>query len=234
MPIKDKAYHQWVGWLKEQIRLAQIKASVKVNTELINLYWQLGKELVQKESQSSWGDKWLHQLSKDLISEFPEMKGFSHTNLKYIRRWYLYYNSIIGQQTVARLATSNQKHEEEVATEIIQQVVGQIGQQPVDQIPDFLTKIPWGHHLQIITRCKNINEALFYIQETCSNNWSRAVLVHQVESGLYKRKGKAVTNFETTLPKPQSDLAKELLKNPYQFDFLSMGEEASERDVKMP
>ncbi len=119
-----------------------------------------------------------------------------------------------------------------MATEIIQQVVGQIGQQAVDQIPDFLIKIPWGHHLKIITRCKNINEALFYIQETCSNNWSRAVLVHQVESELYKRKGKAVTNFETTLPKPQSDLAKELLKNPYQFDFLSMGEEASERDVE--
>lgn len=93
-------------------------------------------------------------------------------------------------------------------------------------------QIPWGHHREIITKCKDINEALFYISETTKNNWSRAVLVHQMESGLYKRKGKALSNFETTLPKPQSDLAKELLKNPYNFEFLSLSEQANERELE--
>ncbi len=118
---------------------------------------------------------------------------------------------------------------------IVQQPVAQtaeFGQQVVDQIPAKLTTIPWGHHLQIITKCKKLDEALFYIQETSTHNWGRAVLIHQLESGLYNRKGGAVTNFETTLPKPQSDLAKELLKDPYTFDFLSLGEEYKERDLE--
>jgi predicted nuclease of restriction endonuclease-like (RecB) superfamily len=116
--------------------------------------------------------------------------------------------------------------------QLLQQPVAQFDQHHVDQIPGFLTTIPWGHHLHIITKCKEVKEALYYIQQTCNNNWSRSVLVHQVESNLYKRKGKALTNFESTLPKVQSDLANELLKNPYQFDFLSLGEEASERELE--
>lgn len=115
---------------------------------------------------------------------------------------------------------------------IVQQVVGQIGQQAITQTPKLFTTIPWGHHLQIITKCRNVEEAFFYITQTAEHSWSRNVLVHQIESGLYKRKGAAITNFDTTLPTPQSYLAKELLKDPYKFDFLSLGEEYKEKDLE--
>lgn len=228
----NQDYKQWLTHLKSQIRSTQIKAAVKVNAELIGLYWQLGKEIVDKETQTTWGDKWLHQLSKDLTIEFPDIKGFSHTNLKYIRRWYQFYNLKIGQQAVAQLQISKMKQLDVKEDEIIQQPVGQIGQQAVDQIPGFLISIPWGHHLQIITKCKQADEALFYINETSAHGWSRNVLVHQMESGLFTRKGAAVTNFDATLPQPQSDLAKELLKDPYKFDFLSLGDEYLEKNLE--
>ncbi|NOT50043.1 MAG: DUF1016 domain-containing protein [Chitinophagaceae bacterium] len=244
MAKPERAYIQWVQQLKERVRSAQMKAALNVNAELLALYWDIGTEILDKEKLANWGDGWLYKLADDLSAEFPDIKGFSHTNLKYIRRWVSFYNSSasIGQQVVAQLE-ENVKRQQPVA-QLLQQAVGlkqkkklpqvvaQLSQQPVDQIPAFLSTIPWGHHLQIITKCKNIEEALFYIAQTTQHNWSRSVLVHQLESGLYKRKGKALTNFEYTLPKPQSDLANELLKNPYNFDFLQLGEQASERDLE--
>ncbi|MEI6950667.1 PDDEXK nuclease domain-containing protein [Paraflavisolibacter sp. H34] len=201
MQLQDSSYKIWLSEIKQRIRSAQIKAALKVNAELIHLYWELGREILEREKAAEWGDKWLHQLSRDLTIEFPDMKGFSHTNLKYIRRWYQFYNSLIGQQLVA-------------------------------QLPDFLSNIPWGHHLHIITKCKDGEEALFYVKETAEHGWSRNVLVHQIESGLFQRKGAAVTNFKATLPAPQSDLARELLKDPYKFDFLNLGEEYKEKDLE--
>lgn len=235
-------YKQWLTQLKAQIRSAQVKAALKVNAELIELYWQLGLEILQKETSAVWGDGLIPQLSKDLLIEFPELKGFSRSNLYYIRKWVLFYNgSVIVQQVVGQLPKkeiSGKKGGKSIVQQpaqldrIIQQVVGQTGQPSVEQMPKVLATIPWGHHLQIITKCSTVEEANFYIAETAAHNWSRAVLVHQIESGLYKRKGAAITNFETTLPKPQSDLAKELLKDPYKFDFLGLGEEYKERDLE--
>jgi predicted nuclease of restriction endonuclease-like (RecB) superfamily len=233
-----KAYTQWLKQLKERVRSAQIKASLKVNAELLSLYWDLGKEIQEKEKETKWGGRLIEQLSKDLLAEFPDMKGFSVTNLYYIKRWFLFYND-------------PDKVKRQRGSEILPQVVAEIPgteklPQPVAKssagkekpstanpiAPPLIEQIPWGHHREIITKCKDINEALFYIAQTMQHNWSRSVLVHQIESGLYKRKGKALTNFEYTLPKPQGDLASELLKNPYQFDFLQLGEEATERDLE--
>lgn len=212
MAKSPNVYHQWLQQLKERIRSAQIKAALKVNAELLNLYWDLGSEILSKEKTAGWGDKWLYKLADDLSAEFPDIKGFSHTNLKYIRRWAHFYftNMPIGQQLVAQ-SEQDTKRQQPVAqfvqqavgqkkkksvqptvalsVKIVPQVEGQFGKQPVDQIPAVLTTVPWGHHLQIITKCKDIKEALFYISQTTQHNWSRNVLVHQMESGLYKRKG---------------------------------------------
>lgn len=141
MPLKniDNTYYQWLAELKLKIRKSQLKASIKVNTELLSLYWDIGKELSQRQAISNWGDRIISQLAKDLLNEFPGVKGFSPTNLKYIRRWYQFYNSI-GQQPVDQLKDGSKKSGK------------QFGQQPVDQIPELLTRIPWGHHIQILTK----------------------------------------------------------------------------------
>ena len=235
--VINKDYKVWLADIKLKVRNAQIKAALKVNTELLTLYWELGANIVAKQAAAKWGDGFLLQLSKDLTAEFPDMKGFSERNLKYIRAWYLFYSQedTIGQQAVAQLADSNQ------ADLKLQQLVGQTQEaEKSQQIADLITKqtvsqitqIPWGHNIVIITKCKNLPEALYYVQNTITHNWSRSVLVHQIESGLYKREGKAVNNFAATLPKPQSDLAKQTLKDPYIFDFLQLTKEYDERDLE--
>jgi predicted nuclease of restriction endonuclease-like (RecB) superfamily len=210
----NKDYKTWLKSLKARIISSQLKAATSVNTELLELYWDLGRMIVEKQELSHWGDKFIDQLAQDLKAEFPETNGFSRSNLFYIRRFYLYYNQ-------------NDK--------IVEQPVGliknEIVEQAVRQLP-VLTRIPWGHHVIILKKIKSQKEAIFYIQQTISNNWSRSILQMQIESNLYARKGKAITNFEITLPKPQSDLANQLLKDPYNFNFLTLEQDVQELDLE--
>jgi predicted nuclease of restriction endonuclease-like (RecB) superfamily len=193
--FKTDDYKRFIQEIKQRIQSAQIKAAVSVNRELLRLYWDLAERMVAKQKETAWGDGFILQMSKDLQTEFPDMKGFSASNLKYMRQWYLYF-------------------------EKSQQIVGQI------------TQIPWGHNIVIVTKIKNVDEAIFYVQKTIQNNWSRAVLTHHIESGLYAREGKAITNFKTTLPEPQSDLARQTLKDPYNFDFLMLREKHDEKELE--
>lgn len=166
--LTSDEYNTWIKELKEKFQQSQIKASVQVNSALLEFYWDLGGEIVQKQKYSTWGSGFLNQLSKDLMEQFPNVKGFSKKNLELIRKWYIFYNqgNLITKQVVSQLII-----------------------------------IPWGHNINITSKCKNIEEALFYVQETINNGWSRTVLVHQIESKLYERQGKALTNFSKTLPK---------------------------------
>ncbi|MFR2615707.1 PDDEXK nuclease domain-containing protein [Parabacteroides goldsteinii] len=199
----DIEYKQWLTDLKFRIRNSQIKAALKVNTELINLYWELGKEIVSKQEQSQWGDGLIKQLSSDLQQEFPEMKGFSTTNIKYIKRWYSFYNQDIT-----------------------------IGQQVVDLLRETVSQIPWGHNLRIIIQCKSIEEAFFYIHKTIENGWSRSILELHIKQQDYQRTRHSVSNFSRLLPTVQSDLAQELLKDPYNFDFLTLTDSYKERELE--
>ena len=218
--LSDKEYKTWLSEIKSKVRNAQLKAAVRVNTELLTFYWELGADIVAKQAKAKWGDGLVDQLSKDLSSEFPDMRGFSRANLMYVKKWYLFYNqgNTIVQQAVGQLNP----------TGISQQAVGLIGQQLAAKI----TQIPWGHNIVIITNCKSIKEATFYVQNTIKYNWSRSVLEHQIESGLYEREGKAINNFALTLPKPQSDLAEQTLKDPYWFDFLTLTKKHNERELE--
>ena len=204
----DKKYSAWLKELKSRIRSVQLKAALKVNTELLNFYWELGADIVAKQAAAKWGDGFIARLSRDLMVEFPEMKGFSLSNLKYIKQWYLFY---IGHESIS------------------QQLVGQLKKVKAQQL---VAQIPWGHNLVIISKVNGINEALFYVQKTIQNNWSRALLTHQIESGLYEREGKAVNNFKATLPAPQSDLAHQTLKDPYIFDFLALRDKHDEKEME--
>lgn len=188
-------YKSFLQSLKERIAAAQIKAALAVNRELVLLYWQIGREILQRQKTLGWGAKVIECLSKDLHSNFPEMKGFSPRNIKYMR-------------ALAQAYTSE---------EFVQQVVAQI---------------PWGHNVRILDYVKTPEEREFYLRETTKNGWSRNVLILQIESKLYERRGKATTNFEMTLTKPQSDLAQSILKDPYNFDFLMLTTEAQERDLE--
>ncbi len=201
----DEGYVAFIRDVKQRILSSQIKAAVRVNQELLLLYWDLGEQIVAKQAEANWGDGFLGQLSNDLRKEFPGMKGFSRRNLYDMRRWILFWTPI-WRQVVAKPEPS----------EFVRQLVAQI---------------PWGHNLLIINKIKDGDEALFYARKTLENNWSRAVLTHQIESGLYQRDGKAITNFEQTLPAPQSDLAGQMLKDPYCFDFLMLREKHDEKEL---
>ncbi|MCI0486722.1 MAG: PDDEXK nuclease domain-containing protein [Blastocatellia bacterium] len=197
--MSDELTIEWYGdflsELKLRIRQAQIRAALAVNRELVSLYWQIGRDILQRQESEGWGAKVIERLSRDLRAEFPEMKGLSRTNLLYMRAFAEAYPD----------------------EQFVQQVVGQI---------------PWGHNVRILDKVKDSAEREFYIRETIANGWSRNILALQIQSRLYERQGKALTNFELTLPKPQSDLAQNLLKDPYNFDFLGLGKEAHERDIE--
>ena len=213
-------YKQWISQLKQKFQQAQIKASVQVNSTLLEFYWNLGSDIVKKQKEFSWGSDFLQQLSIDLSSEFPDVKGFSKSNLQYIRRWFLFYNK-------SGTSCSTFKYEE------VEQLVPQLDNNTIlPQVVAKLVQIPWGHNLVIISKCKDVNEALFYVENTIKYGVSRSVLIHQIESNLYQREGKAITNFEETLPPLQSDLAKELLKDPYNFDFLTLTKDYNEKELE--
>lgn len=197
-------YRQWLTELKSKIRFSQIKAAVAVNSELIRLYWNLGQQIVEKQENAQWGSGFIERLSKDLQTEFPTIGGFSYRNLRRCKQFYLFYNqgNTIRPQLVAKLED------------------------------DSLFQIPWGHHGLIMERTKVVQEALFYIHKTIENGWSRAILEYHIEKDLYHTQGKAINNFSITLPEPQSELANELIKDPYHFDFLQLSDKALERDIE--
>ena len=196
----DNEYKNWLSEIKGKVRSSQIKAAIAVNSALINFYWELGKMISEKENV--WGSKLIEQVAKDLKIEFPEIKGLSRSNLFYAKQFYVFYKD-----------------------PIVQQVVGQIPQQ-------LVTQIPWGHNILIFSKSTDVNEATFYIQQTIENNWSREVLALQIKTNLYQRQGKSVTNFRNTLPEPLSDLAQQTLKDPYVFDFITLSQPYKEKDIE--
>ena len=187
-------YQELLISLKQRIHTSQIRAALAVNNELILLYWQIGREILLRQSQQGWGAKVIDRLSQDLRQEFPELKGLSRTNLLYMRAFAEAYSE----------------------EQIVQQVVGQI---------------PWGHNLMILDKVKDLAARRWYAQQVTTNGWSRNILAMQIQSQLYQRQGQAVTNFEATLPPNRSDLVRATLKDPYLFDFLSLGTAAQEREL---
>lgn len=212
--IRSADYSAFLKDVKQRIQSAQIKAAVRVNQELLGLYWDLGEQIIEKQREASWGDGFLEQMSRDLLTEFPGLKGFSKRNLELMRQWVSFWNPN-GKQLVSPIA---------------KQPASQLGDSSIAK--QLVSQIPWGHNLLISRKIDSLNEALFYVRKTIENNWSRAVLTHQIESGLYQRDGKAITNFEATLPAPQSDLAIQTLKDPYNFDFLMLRERYDERELE--
>lgn len=203
--VAGKEYARLLSDLKERFRRSQIKAAVKVNTEMLEFYWTMGREISRLHQSAKWGSAFFDCLSLDLKTEFPNQAGFSSANIRYTKRWYEFYNqdNTILQRLIEEFSDPN-RH----------QVCEDLG------MPTDFGKVPWGHHIDIFTQSKSIPEALFYIEQTIANGWSRPELNAEIDAGLYNKQSKAVTNFDEKLPAPYSGLAKAILKSPYNFGFI--------------
>lgn len=193
---KGDKYKTWLLKIKKKIKAAQYRASLSVNSELLSLYWDIGKEIIEKQKNENWGSNFIEQFSLDLRKSFPDIKGFSKRNVYAMRQWYLFYSK------------------------------------QFEFLPQAVAKIPWGHNRLIISRIKEIDIAIFYTVATIENGWSRDNLEIQIDNNYYAKKGKSVTNFCETLPSPQSELAQETMKDPYDFDFLGLEDDALEKEIE--
>lgn len=211
---QDHSYQQILISLKDKIRLARQRAIVSVNTQLLAIYWEIGQAILRQQQEAGWGAKIIDTLSADLRAEFPDLKGLSVRNLKYMRAFAEAYPTLgsIVQTPVAQLQKADSKEDE-----FVQSLIAQLS---------------WTHHIRLLDGVKDPTQRLFYLQKAVENGWSANVLVHQIESRLHERQGAALTNFEQTLLPAQSDLAREMLKSPYIFDFVSMQDAMQERDLE--
>jgi predicted nuclease of restriction endonuclease-like (RecB) superfamily len=211
--VPHKDYQKILNDLKEKIRRSRLKAAMVVNHELLKIYWEIGNTILTQQKIEGWGAKIIDRLATDLKGEFPDFRGFSLRNLKYMRAFAeAYPDFLIVQVPLAQSEEINDPRDEFV------------------QVP--LAQITWYHHITLLGKVKDPIARLFYIHKTIANGWSRDVLVLQIESNLFERQGKAINNFSQTLPQPDSDLAIQTFKNPYVLDFLDLNESVKERDVE--
>ncbi len=228
----DTEYKQWIQELSKRYRRSQIKASVHVNREMLEYYWELGRDIVQLQAEQRWGSGFMRSLSQDLKQELPDATGLTRTNLYYCKKFYLLYNQedIIVPQVGGKLESA-------ADPQIVPQVGGknkdEILPQVVAEIQALISAIPWGHHKYIMDKCEgDTGKALFYVRQTVENGWSRAMLLNWLDSNLYERQGKALTNFSVTMPQEMSDLAREITKDPYDFAFAGVTGKYNEKTMK--
>ena len=219
-PAPPSSYPLLLDNIKKRIQTSRIKAGLAVNRELIQLYWEIGKEIILQQNRKGWGKSVVKRLGEDLRSEFSDLRGFSGSNLWRMRAFFLAY--VLEGKNLAQAARDlNTK----ALAQLARQLDGSI-------IPPEITEIPWFHNVVLVEKLKSSIKRLWYARQTIEHGWSRAVLVHQIETGLYERQGKALTNFSATLPTPQSDLARQLIKDPYNFGFIGLGTDISERQLE--
>lgn len=221
----DADYADWIAEVKHRYRSAQVKAAVKVNAEKLLFNWQLGRDLVQKKAEERWGAGVVEQVSLDLKREFPDAEGFSTSNLWYMKKWYLFYTNQKSSLKLQRFVGEFQSSVKQVNLRI-QQPVGEIVKQSVSDIgeefPLPFALVPWGQHIEIITRCKTLEESLFYIQQVIEKGLSRPALINSIKANLYEHQGKIINNFTDYLPALQSKLVQEVLKENYDFGFATV------------
>ena len=227
LTIIDKDYTRWVEDLSVRYRQSQIKAAVRVNQELLKYYWELGRDIEEMHVEERWGQSVIKNLSVDLQLKNPNSTGLSRTNIYYAKKFYLLYSQYLKvvPQVVGQLENGKAQQAVKDSPEIVPQ--------PVGQLEEMLFSIPWGHHRYLIDRYgTEPAKAFFYVKKTMQEGWSRDVLLNFMDSGLYEREGKALTNFTRTLPDETSDLAQELTKDPYNFAFTGITKPYNEQILK--
>ncbi len=217
-----REYANWLTELKRRYQKQQIKAAVQVNRALLEFYWELGKDIAERQFENCYGSGFYQKLSRDLQRELPDAKGFSPKNLWYVKRFYVLYSSVFRDSLQQEGKVVN-----------FPQLGGKLTIASEEQTLLQLFCVPWGHHKLIMDKCFSApNKALFYIRKTVEFNWSRSVLMNYLDTDLYEREGKALSNFQASLPQPQSDLAQELTRDPYNFNFLTLESNYHEKELK--
>lgn len=226
----DSEYTQWMYEIKEWYRHTQIRAAIKVNLEQLLFNWMLGRELVTRKAEEKWGAGIVEQISLDLQNEFPNAKGFSTTNLWNMKKWFLFYanDSEKLQRVVGEIDESqfNTQYGNNFQYEKLQQAVGEI------EFPKIFAFVPWGHHIQIITKCKSLEEAVFYMKKIASEGWSRSTLINYIKLDYYRKIGGAISNFDKQLPDAQGKLAQEITKETYDLGFITLPPDYAEEDLE--
>lgn len=233
--IQDKEYLEWIKDLGTRFRRSQIKAAVKVNEEMLRFYWELGHDIVERDAENHYGSRFFSILSRDLKEATSTTSGLSERNIRYTKDFYLLYSQEVGilQQPAAKSdlvdVTKNEEKLQQPAAKSNDTILPQL----VEQIKSEIFSVPWGHHMLLIDKCKNDpQKALFFVHQTMQNGWSRNMLLNFLDTDLYERQGKALTNFSRTLPDETSDLAQELTKDPYDFAFTGITGKYNERLLK--
>ena len=202
-------YTMVLARLKRRIAAAQIRAALAVSRELVALYWHVGATIVQRQTNAGWGDAVVERLAHDLRHAFRDLEGFSPRNIWRMRAFFLAWSG--------------------PPTKLTQAVSETGGRQAAKKLPQAVSEIPWGHNIVLLQQLERAEDRLWYAEQTRAQGWSRAVLQVQIAKKAHARQGKAVTNFSRALPPPQSERARQALKDPYTFDFLTIGREAHER-----
>jgi predicted nuclease of restriction endonuclease-like (RecB) superfamily len=215
-----KNYAYFLKEIKNRIQSAQVRANFAVNREMILLYWNVGQMVYKIQKSVGWGKGIIPRLAKDIKNEFPEIKGFSERNIGRMKTFYQEYRFL--QEAVVK-----NSHEDNTGSNLPQPVA------KLDKILKIVTELPWGHNFILIEKIKDRQKRLWYMEQSLKNGWSRDILDIHIKSGLYERKGKAITNFDYTLPPIQSDLAQQTLKDPYIFDFLTLNIDFRERELEV-
>ena len=226
----DTDYAEWIADVKHRYRSAQVKASVRVNAEKLLFNWELGRDLVQKKAEERWGAGVVEQVSLDLQREFPKAEGFSAANLWFMMKWYLFYSSLKACEKLYQLGKELEYRKLlQPVREFMQQPVAEMENEKLQQVvrdfPAPFACVPWGHHIAIISKCKSVDEALFYIGKTIEQGMSRAALVNCIKANLYEHQGKILNNFAEHMPALQSKLVQEVLKENYDFGFATVNHE---------
>lgn len=229
--IADNEYVKWLSDVKARFHQSQIKAAIRVNTAMLEFYWSIGRDLVALRAEERWGAGVVKQFALDMRQAFPNETGFSDTNVKYMKRWYSFYyeNITKSQQVAGQIRGSQISHQLGDQMESAEKS-HQLGDQL--EMPEIFGRIPWRHHVEIFTKSQSIEEAIFYINKVAEEGWSRNWLEDQMAAKRYLSQGAAITNFDKTLPAPQSELAKEMLKDEYNFEFLTMKAKYDEHDLE--
>jgi predicted nuclease of restriction endonuclease-like (RecB) superfamily len=221
--VLPNGYSQWCKDIETLIDTAKLKTALSVNMGTLSLYWNIGKSILQKQEQEGWGKQVIEQLSKDLISRYPDDRGYSKRNLGYMKSFAMQYPDFpFLQVPLAKLKE----------LPILQATLAKLESEGNEFVQVPLAQISWYHHISLLSKVKDNTQRAYYITETAQNGWSRDVMLLQIDNGYIKAKGHAINNFEQTLPPPQSDLARYIFKDPYNFSFLGTVALQNELDIE--